>query len=313
MKKRVLVTGGAGFIGSQLCEQLLKKGNKVICLDNFFSGKKQNIIHLFNHPSFEFFEHDIISPLFIEVDEIYHLACPGSPKYLSIDPVKTAKICFMGTMNMLELAMKLQIKVLQTSTSEIYGYPHIHPRIEDEYGKVNPLSKRACYEEGKKCAETLVMNYHRQFKTRIKLVRIFNTYGPKMLPDDGRSVSTFVVQALKNENITIYGNGNQVRSFCYVDDMVKGLIKMMHSDDNFIGPVNLGHPDGLTILEVAKTIIRLTHSNSQIIYKDALSKGVSIKQPDIRLAKKELKWKPETTFKDGLNRTIHYFRELLSD
>ena len=313
MKKRILVTGGAGFIGSHLCEQLLKKGYKVVCLDNFSSGKKQNIIHLIGDSSFDLIEHDVIFPLSMEVDEIYHLACPGSPKYLSVDPVKTIKTCFLGTMNILELAKKLKIKILHTSTSEIYGYSHLHPQIEDEYGKVNPLGKKACYEEGKRCAEALVMDYYRQYKLKIKLVRIFNTYGPKMLPDDGRSVSTFVMQALKNENIMIYGDGKQVRSFCYVDDLVKGLIRMMDSNDNFIGPVNLGNPDGLTISEVAKKIIRLTNSNSKIIYKNAYSAGVSIEQPDIHRAKKEIKWKPETTFKDGLNRTIHYFRELLSD
>ena len=213
MKKRILVTRGAGFLGSHLCEALLILGNEVICLDNFFSGKKQNIIHLLGNPSFGLIEHDVTSPWSIEVDEIYHLACPGSPKYLSVDPVKTTKTCFIGTMNMLELAKKLKIKILQTSTSEIYGYSQVHPQIEDEYGKVNPLGTKACYEEGKRCAETLVMNYHSQYKLKIKLVRIFNTYGPRMLPEDGRSVSTFVIQALKNENITIYGDGKQVRSF----------------------------------------------------------------------------------------------------
>jgi len=312
MKKRILVTGGAGFIGSHLCEQLLKKGNKVICLDNFFSGKKQNIIHLLDNPYFELIRHDVISPLYIEVDEIYNLACPGSPVYSRLDPLNTTKTSIIGVMNMLELAKKLNIRILQASTSEIYGRLKNYPLSENDYGNVNPIGARACYEESKRCAETLVMTYYRQFKIGIKLVRIFNTYGPKMLPDDGRVASTFIVQALKNENIQIYGDGTQARSFCYVDDLVNGLIKMMASDDNFIGPVNLGHPNRFTISDVAKKIIRLTHSNSKIIYKDALNAAPLNRQPDIRLAKKELKWKPETIFEEGLKKTINYFVALLS-
>jgi len=310
MNKRILITGGAGFIGSHLCEQLLETGNQVICVDNFFSGKKKNIIHLIDNPDFKIIKHDITSPLHLEVDEIYNLACPGSPVYSRLDPLNTIKTSIIGVMNMLELAKKLNIRILQASTSEIYGSLKNYPLLENDYGNVNPIGVRACYEESKRCAETLAMTYFRQFKIGIKLVRIFNTYGPKMLPDDGRVASTFIVQALKNENIQIFGDGTQVRSFCYVDDLVKGLIKMMASDDNFIGPVNLGHPSGFTISDVAKKIIRLIHSNSKIIYKDALNASPLNRQPDIRLAKKEIKWEPETTFEEGLNKTIHYFDAL---
>lgn len=313
MKKRILVTGGAGFIGSHLCEELLKKGNEVICVDNFFSGSKQNIIHLLDNHYFEIIRHDITFPLYIEVDEIYNLACPGSPIYYRFDPIQTTKTSVMGAINMLGLAKRLKIKILQASTSEIYGDPKVHPQTENYRGNVNPIGPRACYDEGKRCAETLFFDYKRQYNLKIKVIRIFNTYGPKMQPDDGRVVSTFIVQSLKNDDITVYGDGKHTRSFCYVDDLVEGIIKMMNSGENFVGPVNLGNPTEFTILNLAKKIIKLIDSKSKIIYKAFLDDDPKKRQPNIKLAKKELKWEPKITFEEGIKKTIDYFEGLLSN
>lgn len=313
MKKRILVTGGAGFIGSHLCEELLKKGNEVICVDNFFSGSKQNIIHLLDNHYFEIIRHDITFPLYIEVDEIYNLACPGSPIYYRFDPIQTTKTSVMGAINMLGLAKRLKIKILQASTSEIYGDPKVHPQSESYFGNVNPIGLRACYDEGKRCAETLFFDYYRQLKIKIKVIRIFNTYGPKMQLDDGRVVSNFIVQSLKNNDITIYGDGKQTRTFCYIDDLIDGVIKMMGSSEIFVGPVNLGNPNELTILDLAKKIIGLTHSKSKIIYKTFLDDDPKRRQPNISMAKKELKWKPKTLLDEGLEKTINYFERMLSN
>jgi len=313
MKKRILVTGGAGFIGSHLCEKLLNKGNEVICVDNFFTGNKQNIVHLLDNPYFEIIRHDTTFPLYVEVDEIYNLACPASPIYYSFDPVQTTKTSVMGAINMLGLAKRLKIKVLQASTSEVYGDPEVHPQPESYRGNVNPIGPRACYDEGKRCAETLFFDYYRQLRIKIKVIRIFNTYGPKMQPDDGRVISNFIVQALKNRDITIYGDGSQTRSFCYVDDLVEGIIKMMNSRDNFVGPVNLGNPKEFSILELAKKIIKLTDSNSKIIYKPLPEDDPKQRQPNIKLAKKELKWEPKIQLEEGLKKTIYYFERLLSN
>jgi UDP-glucuronate decarboxylase len=313
MKKRILITGGAGFIGSHLCEKLLDEGNEVICVDNFFTGSKQNIIHLLDNPYFEIIRHDITFPLYIEVDEIYNLACPASPVYYSFDPVQTTKTSVMGAINMLGLAKRLKIKVLQASTSEVYGDPEVHPQTESYRGNVNPIGPRACYDEGKRCAETLFFDYYRQLKIKIKVIRIFNTYGPKMQPDDGRVISNFIVQALKNNDITIYGDGSQTRSFCYVDDLVNVIIKMMNSREDFVGPVNLGNPTEFTILELAKKIIKLTDSKSKIIYKPLPEDDPKQRQPNIELAKKELKWEPIINLDEGLKKTINYFKRLLSN
>ena len=313
MKKRILVTGGAGFIGSHLCEKLLNEGNEVICVDNFFTGSKQNIIHLLDNPYFEIVRHDITFPLYIEVDEIYNLACPASPVYYSFAPVQTTKTSVIGAINMLGLAKRLKIKILQASTSEIYGDPEIHPQPESYWGNVNPIGPRACYDEGKRCAETLFFDYYRQLKIKIKVVRIFNTYGPKMQPDDGRVISNFMVQALKNKDITIYGDGSQTRSFCYVDDLVDGIIKMMNSRENFVGPLNLGNPAEFTILELAKKIIKLTDSKSNIIYKPLPEDDPKRRKPNIELAKKELKWEPKIQLDEGLKKTINYFERLLNN
>ena len=313
MKKRILVTGGAGFIGSHLCERLLNEGNEVICVDNFFTGSKQNIIHLLNNPYFEIVRHDITFPLYVEVDEIYNLACPASPIHYSFDPVQTTKTSVIGSINMLGLAKRLKIKILQASTSEVYGDPEVHPQTESYRGNVNPIGLRACYDEGKRCAETLFFDYYRQLKINIKVIRIFNTYGPKMQPDDGRVISNFIVQALKNKDITIYGDGSQTRSFCYVDDLIEGIIKMMNSREDFVGPMNLGNPNEFTILELAKKIIKLTHSKSKIIYKPLPEDDPKQRQPDIELAKKELKWKPKIQLDEGLEKTINYFARLLEE
>ena len=313
MKKRILVSGGAGFIGSHLCEKLLNQGNEVICVDNFFTGSKQNIIHLLDNPYFEIVRHDITFPLYLEVDEIYNLACPASPVYYSFNPVQTTKTSVMGAINMLGLAKRLKIKVLQASSSEVYGDPEVHPQTESYRGNVNPIGPRACYDEGKRCAETLFFDYYRQLKIKIKVVRIFNTYGPKMQPDDGRVVSNFIVQALKNKDITIYGDGSQSRSFCYIDDLTGGTINMMNSREDFIGPVNLGNPYEYTILELAKKIIKLTNSKSKIIYKLLPEDDPKQRQPNIELAKKELKWEPKIQLNEGLKKTINYFEELLSN
>jgi len=313
MKKRILVTGGAGFIGSHLCERLLNEGNDVICVDNFFTGSKQNIIHLLDNPYFEIVRHDITFPLYVEVDEIYNLACPASPVYYSFDPVQTTKTSVMGAINMLGLAKRLKIKVLQASTSEVYGDPEVHPQPENYRGNVNPIGPRACYDEGKRCAETLFFDYYRQLKIKIKVVRIFNTYGPRMQPDDGRVISNFIVQALKNKDITIYGDGSQTRSFCYVDDLVEGIIKMMNSREDFVGPVNIGNPIEFTILDLAKKIIKLTDSKSKIIYKPLPEDDPKQRQPDIELANKELKWEPKVQLDKGLKKTINYFARLLEE
>jgi len=312
MKKRILVTGGAGFIGSHLCEELLKRGNEVICVDNFFSGSKQNIIHFLDNPYFEIIRHDITFPLYVEVDEIYNLACPGSPIYYQLDPVQTTKASVIGAINMLGLAKRLKIKILQASTSEVYGDPKVHPQSESYCGNVNPIGLRACYDEGKRCAETLFFDYYRQLKIKIKVIRIFNTYGPKMQPDDGRVVSNFIIQSLKNKDITIYGDGKQTRSFCYIDDLIDGVIKMMNSREKFVGPVNLGNPNELTILDLAEKIIELTHSKSKIIYKPFLDDDPKQRQPNINLAKKELKWEPKIQFEEGIKKTIDYFEGLLN-
>ena len=311
MKKRILVTGGAGFIGSHLCERLLSEGNEVICVDNFYTGRKENIIHLMGNPYFEIIRHDITFPLYVEVDEIYNLACPASPVHYQFDPVQTTKTSVHGAINMLGLAKRLKIKILQASTSEVYGDPEVHPQKEDYWGHVNPIGPRACYDEGKRCAETLFFDYHRQHKLKIKVVRIFNTYGPRMHPNDGRVVSNFIVQALKNEPITIYGDGTQTRSFCYVDDLIDGMIKMMNSPDEFTGPVNLGNPEEYTILELAETIIKLTNSKSKIVFKPLPENDPKRRKPDITLAREKLGWEPRVSLKDGLKITIEYFLELL--
>jgi UDP-glucuronate decarboxylase len=313
MKKRILVTGGAGFIGSYLCEKLLNEGNEVICVDNFFTGRKYNIIHLLNNPYFEIVRHDITFPLYIEVDEIYNLACPASPIYYQFDPVQTTKTSIMGAINMLGLAKKLKIKILQASTSEVYGDPEIHPQTENYRGNVNPIGPRACYDEGKRCAETLFFDYRRQHNLKIKVIRIFNTYGPRMRLDDGRVISNFIVQALKDENITVYGDGSQTRSFCYVDDMVEGIVKMMDSRDEFTGPVNLGNPREFTILELAEKVIQFTDSKSKIIYKPLPEDDPIQRQPNINLAKKELNWEPKVLFEEGIKKTIDYFERLLNN
>jgi UDP-glucuronate decarboxylase len=307
MKKRILVTGGAGFIGSHLCEKLLNQGNEVICVDNFYTGSKDNIIHLLNNPYFEIIRHDITFPLYVEVDEIYHLACPASPVYYQFDPVQTIKTAVHGSINMLGLAKRVKAKILLASTSEVYGDPEIHPQPETYYGNVNPIGPRACYDEGKRCAETLFFDYHRQHNVKIKIARIFNTYGPRMQPDDGRVVSNFIIQALNNDNITVYGDGSQTRSFCYVTDLIDGLIKLMNSDDTITGPINLGNPEEFTILDLAKITIKLTNSNSKIDFKPLPADDPKRRKPDISLAKKVLQWQPTKKLEDGLIETINYF------
>ncbi len=313
MKKRILVTGGAGFLGSHLCERLLKEGNEVICVDNFYTGNKRNILHLMNNPYFEVIRHDITFPLYIEVDEIYNLACPASPIYYKFDPVQTTKTSVHGASNMLGLAKRLKIKILQASTSEVYGDPEIHPQPETYRGNVNPIGPRACYDEGKRCAETLFFDYYRQHRLKIKVIRIFNTYGPRMNLNDGRVVSNFIVQALKGEDITIYGDGTQTRSFCYVDDLIDAMIKMMNSRDDFTGPVNLGNPTEFKIIELAEMILKLTNSKSKIVYKPLPEDDPMQRKPVIDLAKKELNWKPKIPLEEGLKATIQYFKELLGD
>ena len=310
--KRILVTGGAGFVGSHLCERLLKEGNEVICLDNYFTGNKKNIIHLMENPFFEIVRHDITESYYAEVDEIYNLACPASPIHYQYNPIKTIKTSVMGAINILGLAKRVNAKVLQASTSEVYGDPDVHPQPESYWGNVNPIGIRSCYDEGKRCAETLFMDYHNQNKVKIKIIRIFNTYGPNMNPEDGRVVSNFIVQALKGENITIFGDGNQTRSFQYVDDLVEGMIRMMNSKDNFLGPVNLGNPNEFTILELAQTILKLTNSKSKLIHLDLPKDDPKQRQPDISLAKKELNvWEPKTQLVEGLKETIAYFESVI--
>jgi UDP-glucuronate decarboxylase len=307
---RILITGGAGFLGSHLCEYFVEKGSDVICVDNFFSGSKDNIRHLLSHPHFELLRHDVIHPLFVEVDHIYHLACPASPIHYQYNAIKTVKTNVMGTINMLGLAKRIKARILLASTSEVYGDAQIHPQSESYWGHVNPIGLRSCYDEGKRVAETLMMDYHRQNKIDIKIVRIFNTYGPRMAVDDGRVVSNFIVQALKNKPLTIYGDGNQTRSFCHVSDLVEGLVTMMNTED-FIGPVNIGNPDEYSMIELAKKIISLTNSSSGIIHKSLPQDDPIRRCPDISLAKEKLGWTPHTSLEDGLNETISYFRKVL--
>jgi len=309
--KRILVTGGAGFIGSHLCEHLLTAGNEVICLDNYFTGSKENISHLINNHLFELVRHDITSQYFAEVDEIYNLACPASPVHYQYNPIKTIKTSIIGAVNMLGLAKRVKAKILQASTSEVYGDPELHPQSEEYWGHVNPIGIRSCYDEGKRCAESLFINYYKQNKIRIKIVRIFNTYGPRMHPNDGRVVSNFIVQALQNKDITIYGNGNQTRSFQYVDDLVEGMTKMMDSDDDFVGPVNLGNPNEFTIKKLAERIIELTGSKSELIYLPLPADDPMQRQPDITLAKNKLNWCPTINLDKGLGLTIQYFQKKL--
>lgn len=306
--KRILVSGGAGFIGSHLCTRLINEGHEVICLDNFFTGSKDNIMHLMDNHRFEVVRHDITYPYSAEVDEIYNLACPASPIHYQHDPIQTAKTSVMGAINMLGLAMRLNAKLLQASTSEVYGDPIVHPQPESYWGNVNPVGYRSCYDEGKRCAETLCMDYHRQNKVRVKIIRIFNTYGPRMLPNDGRVVSNFVLQALSNEDITIYGDGKQTRSFQYIDDLIEGMVRMMDTEDDFTGPVNLGNPNEFSVLELAQRIIKLTGSSSKIIFRALPDDDPRQRQPDITLAKEKLKWEPTIELEDGLQRMIEYFR-----
>jgi UDP-glucuronate decarboxylase len=310
-KKRILVTGGAGFIGSHLCERLLNDGNEIICLDNFYTGRRANIAHLLSNPYFEVIRHDICFPFYVEVDEIYNLACPASPVHYQSDPVQTIKTAVHGAINMLGLAKRLKIKILQASTSEIYGDPAVHPQLENYWGNVNPIGVRSCYDEGKRCAETLFFDYHRQHKLKIKVARIFNTYGPRMHPNDGRVVSSFIVQALKGEDITVFGDGSQTRSFCYIDDLLSGLIGLMDSHDDFTGPVNLGNPDEFTILELAEKVIELTGTRSKIVLNPLPADDPKQRQPDISLAFKILEWKPAVGLGEGLKKTIEYFKSLL--
>lgn len=311
LQKRILVTGGAGFLGSHLCEHLLRKGEDVLCVDNFYTGTKRNIAHLLDQPYFELLRHDITFPLYVEVDEIYNLACPASPIHYQNDPVQTTKVNVHGSINMLGLAKRLRAKILQASTSEVYGDPTIHPQPETYWGNVNCIGPRSCYDEGKRCAETLFFDYHRQYKIRIKVARIFNTYGPRMHPNDGRVISNFILQALQNEPITVYGDGLQTRSFCYVDDMIEGLIRLMESPDEITGPINLGNPEEISILELAQKIIDLTGSRSEILFKPPPADDPKHRQPLIDLAKEKLGWTPKTPLVEGLKKTIQYFEELL--
>jgi UDP-glucuronate decarboxylase len=311
MRKRILVTGGAGFLGSHLCERLLNEGQDVVCLDNYFTGQKQNVVHLLNHPYFELVRHDVTMPYFVEVDEIYNLACPASPVHYQYNPIKTVKTSVLGAVNMLGLAKRIKAKILQASTSEVYGDPEVHPQEESYWGHVNPIGERACYDEGKRAAETLFVNYHKQNQVRIKIIRIFNTFGPRMHPNDGRVVSNFIVQALQNKDISIYGNGSQTRSFCYVDDLIDGMIRMMNTGDDITGPINIGNPGEFTILELAEKVIRLTGSKSKIIYMPLPSDDPMQRQPNIDKAKKFLGWEPKYPLEEGLIRTIKYFKDTL--
>lgn len=310
--KRILVTGGAGFVGSHLCDRLLKEGNEVICLDNYFTGSKQNIEHLMDHTYFELVRHDVINPYMIEVDEIYNLACPASPVHYQYNPIKTIKTSVMGAINMLGLAKRVGAKILQASTSEVYGDPNVHPQTESYWGHVNPIGLRSCYDEGKRCAETLFMDYHNQNQVDIKIIRIFNTYGPRMHPQDGRVVSNFIMQALQGDDITIYGDGKQTRSFQYVDDLVEGMHRMMHSRDGFTGPVNVGNPVEFTMLQLAQEVIDLTDSKSKITFMPLPQDDPMQRQPDISLANKELEgWEPKVPLREGLKHTISYFDNLI--
>jgi len=309
--KRVAVTGGAGFLGSHLCEKLIDQGHEVLCIDNFFTGNKQNILHLLDNPLFELIRHDVTFPLYLEVDEIYNLACPASPIHYQFDPVQTTKTSVHGAINMLGLAKRIKAKIFQASTSEVYGDPQVHPQTESYWGHVNPNGIRACYDEGKRCAETLFFDYHRQHKLKIKIARIFNTYGPRMHPNDGRVVSNFIVQALQGEPITVYGDGSQSRSFCYVDDLIEAFVRLMDTNDDFTGPVNMGNPGEFTILELAQQVIKLTGSISEIIFEPLPSDDPRQRQPDISLAREKLNWEPGIELEAGLKPTINYFSELL--
>jgi UDP-glucuronate decarboxylase len=310
MRPRVLVTGGAGFLGSHLCERLLERGDDVLCVDNYYTGTRDNVAHLLDHPHFELMRHDVTFPLFVEVDQIYNLACPASPIHYQRDPVQTIKTSVHGAINMLGLAKRTKAKILQASTSEVYGDPQIHPQTEEYWGHVNPIGPRSCYDEGKRAAETLFFDYHRQHKLRIKVARIFNTYGPRMHPNDGRVVSTFVVQALRGEPITVFGTGRQTRSFCYVDDLVEGLIRLMHTPDHVTGPINLGNPTEFTMLELARQVIELTGSRSEIVHRPLPQDDPIQRQPNIDQARALLDWQPTVALREGLERTIASFRAL---
>ena len=311
--KRILITGGAGFLGSHLCKRLVGEGYEVLCVDNCFTGTRKNIADLLNNPNFEFIRHDITFPLYIEADEIYNLACPASPIHYQFDPVQTTKTSVHGAINMLGLAKRVKAKILQASTSEVYGDPEVHPQPESYWGRVNPVGQRSCYDEGKRCAETLFFDYFRQHGLKIKVARIFNTYGPRMHPNDGRVVSNFIVQALSNKDITVFGDGSQTRSFCYVDDLIEGLIKMMNSPDDFTGPVNLGNPDEFSVLELAKKIIEITGSKSKIVFRALPQDDPCRRQPDISLANEKLDWQPTVKLDEGLEKTIEYFDKILTN
>lgn len=311
-EKRILVTGGAGFLGSHLSEELLRRGHFVICADNFFTGKRENIAPFLNHPRFELLNHDICLPLVLEVDEIYNLACPASPIHYQFDPIKTTKTSILGALNVLELAKRQNAKILQASTSEVYGDPHVHPQHEEYFGNVNPIGLRACYDEGKRCSETLFFDFHRQHQVKIKIARIFNTYGPRMHPNDGRVVSNFIVQALHNRPITIYGNGRQTRSFCFVNDLIDGLIRLMESPDHLTGPINLGNPSEFTMLELAQMILKLTASESTLNFQTLPEDDPKQRKPDITLAMKQLNWHPQIEIEEGLAETIAYFDHLFA-
>lgn len=310
--QKILVTGGAGFLGSHLCERLIEGGHDVLCVDNYFTGSKANIKHLLDHPHFELMRHDVTFPLYVEVDRIFNLACPASPVHYQYDPVQTTKTSVHGAINMLGLAKRVKARILQASTSEVYGDPEVHPQPESYWGKVNPIGVRSCYDEGKRCAETLFFDYWRQHQLQIKVVRIFNTYGPRMHPNDGRVVSNFIVQAIKGEDITMFGDGSQTRSFCYVDDLIEVMLRMMDSPANFIGPVNIGNPGEFTMLELAEMVLRLTGSRSKISFKPLPSDDPKQRRPDISLAKQALDWEPKVSLEEGLVKTIAYFRHLLA-
>ncbi|MEP6443904.1 MAG: UDP-glucuronic acid decarboxylase family protein [Hyphomicrobiales bacterium] len=312
-RKRVLVTGGAGFLGSHLIDRLLAEGAEVLCVDNLFTGNKRNLDHLINHPRFEFMRHDVCLPLFVEVDQIFNLACPASPVHYQYDPVQTTKTSVHGAINMLGLAKHLKCKILQASTSEVYGDPEIHPQVESYWGNVNPIGIRSCYDEGKRCAETLFFDYHRQHKIEIKVARIFNTYGPRMHPADGRVVSNFIMQALRNEDITIFGNGSQTRSFCYYEDLIDGFLRLMNTGPDFTGPVNLGNPGEFTIKELAELVIDMTGSSSKLTFNDLPSDDPTQRKPDISLAESELDWQPKVALKAGLQKTIEYFEQFVRE
>ena len=311
MKQKILVTGGAGFLGSHLCDKLAAQGHDVLCVDNFFTGTKANVAHLMSRPNFELMRHDVTFPLYVEVDEIYNLACPASPIHYQWDPVQTTKTSVHGAINMLGLAKRVKAKILQASTSEVYGDPDVHPQPESYWGRVNPIGIRSCYDEGKRCAETLFFDYWRQHQLEIKVVRIFNTYGPRMHPNDGRVVSNFIVQALKGEDITIYGDGSQTRSFCYVDDLSEAMVRAMSTGSDFTGPVNIGNPGEFTILQLAELVLRLTTSKSKIVHKSLPQDDPKQRKPDIRLAKEVLEWGPKVSLEDGLRETISYFKKII--